>query len=68
MLYDFNMCLQILVWEYRKFHRGYPIGQDEIPWPLLMRAHGGASYLGRNSTKFVDEYHPKRLFIALAHA
>jgi len=20
MLYDFNMCLQILVWEYRRFH------------------------------------------------
>jgi len=22
MLYDFNMCLQMLVWEYRRFHGG----------------------------------------------
>jgi len=29
------------------------IGRDIIPWPLLVEAHGGASYLGRNSTKFV---------------
>jgi len=25
MLYDFNMCLQMLVWEYRRFHGGDPI-------------------------------------------
>jgi len=31
----------------------YLIGQDVIPWPLIMGAHGGASLLGRNSTKFV---------------
>jgi len=31
----------------------YLIGQDVIPWPLLVGAHGGALYLGRNSTKFV---------------
>jgi len=29
------------------------IGQDVIPWPLLVGAHGGASFLGRNFTKFV---------------
>jgi len=28
-----------------------PHGQDVIPWPLLVGAHGGASWLGRNSTK-----------------
>ena len=29
------------------------ISQDVIPLPLLVGAHGGASCLGRNSTKFV---------------
>jgi len=25
MLYDFSTCLQMLVWEYRRFHGGDPI-------------------------------------------
>jgi len=25
MLYDFNMCLQMLVWQYRRCHGGDPI-------------------------------------------
>jgi len=27
------------------------IGQDVIPWPLLVGVHGGASWSGHNSTR-----------------